>query len=88
MAMVKEAKEKVIKQHAKSPNDTGSHSVQVALLTEEINQLTEHCRKNPKDFSTRRGLLKKVCRRRQFINYLSRKNEKMPVTVTEDRFEV
>lgn len=82
MPIVKEVKEKLIKEFAKGPNDTGSEAVQVALLTEEINGLTEHCRKNPKDFSTRNGLLKKVCRRRRLIKYLSRKDEKTHTSVT------
>ena len=81
MAMVKEAKEKLIKEYAKSPNDTGSEAVQIALLTEEINLLTGHCRKNPKDFSTRGGLLKKVCQRRRLIKYLSRNDKEMHASV-------
>ena len=82
MPIVKEVKEKLIKEYAKSANDTGSEAVQVALLTEEITLLTDHCRKNPKDFSTRGGLLKKVCRRRRLIKYLARKDEKTHASVT------
>jgi small subunit ribosomal protein S15 len=74
MALHKEIKEKIVKEFGKSANDTGSVEVQVALLTEEIRGLTEHCQKFPKDMSTRHGLRKKVCRRSRFLSYLA-KNE-------------
>jgi len=51
-------------------NDTGSPEVQIALLTERINQLTEHLKKHTKDFSSRRGLLKLVGKRRRLLDYL------------------
>lgn len=82
MAMTKEVKEKLIQEFSKGSNDTGSEMVQIALLTEDIKTLTEHCRQHPKDFSTRRGLLKKVCRRRQFLKYLSRRNQEDYAKVT------
>ena len=56
----------------KKENDTGSTEVQVALLTERINQLTDHLRNQPKDFSSRRGLLKLVGQRRNFMGYLKK----------------
>jgi small subunit ribosomal protein S15 len=82
MAMTKEVKETLVKDFSISVNDTGSASVQVALLTEDIKMLTEHCRQHPKDFSSRRGLLKKVCSRRKFLKYLSRRNQDAYAKVT------
>jgi len=74
MALNKEEKEKIIKAFAVGSGDTGSTEVQIALLTENINQLTNHCKVNPKDFSTKRGLLKMVCNRRRFLSYLEQKD--------------
>ena len=70
MALTKEVKQKLIKEFALNDQDTGSAEVQIALLTENIRALTDHCQKNPKDFSTKRGLLKMVCQRKSFLNYL------------------
>lgn len=75
MAVAKEKKAKLISDFAQGAEDTGSTGVQVALLTENINVLTEHCKQHPHDFSTRRGLLKMVCRRRSFLDYLFRKDQ-------------
>ena len=75
MALNREEKEKVIKDFAQSAQDTGSAEVQVALLTKTIKQLTEHCQKNSHDFSSKRGLLKMVCRRRRFLRYLEQNNK-------------
>lgn len=72
MAITKELKDKIVKEFGKSSNDTGSVEVQVALLTHEIRGLTEHCRKFPKDMSTRSGLRKKVCKRASFLSYLEK----------------
>ncbi|MCX5921961.1 MAG: 30S ribosomal protein S15 [Candidatus Dependentiae bacterium] len=74
MALHKDVKDKVIKDFGTSANDTGSSAVQVALLTESIRLLTGHCQKFPKDFSTKHGLLKKVCQRRGLLTYLERKD--------------
>lgn len=82
MAMTKEVKETLIKEFSINSDDTGSAAVQVALLTEDIKGLTDHCRQHPKDFSTRRGLLKKVCTRRKFLKYLSRRNKEAYAKVT------
>ena len=71
MAIPKDARDTIVKEFAQSPQDTGSVELQVALLTENIRQLTDHCKIHPKDFSSRRGLLKMVCRRRKFLQYLS-----------------
>ena len=72
MSLTKEAKQEVVRQHGSSKTDTGSTKVQVALLTQRINQLTEHLRTHPKDHYSRRGLLKLVGRRRRFLNYLQK----------------
>ena len=72
MPMTKEEKQHIISEFAKGSQDTGSSQVQIALLTKNIDKLTEHCQKNPKDFSTRRGLLKMVCARRGFLKYLQK----------------
>ncbi len=72
MSLTKEAKLELIKKHGASESDTGSTNVQVAMLTERINELTEHLRSHPKDHYSRRGLLKLVGRRRRFLNYLQR----------------
>ncbi len=74
MALTKEVKADLVKKYAKSENDTGSVEVQVAILTEEINTLTEHLKEHKKDFHSRRGLLKKVGRRRSLLNYLAKKD--------------
>ena len=74
MALTKEVKDKIVKEFGINANDTGSSHVQVAMLTESIRELTEHCKKFPKDVSTKRGLLKKVCQRRSFLTYIEKKN--------------
>ncbi len=56
--------------------DTGSPQVQIAILTEEINQLTEHLKMHKQDYSSRRGLLRKVGERRRLLKYLQREDEK------------
>lgn len=72
MPITKEEKQSIINEFGKGSTDTGSSQVQVALLTKNITKLTEHCQKNPKDFSTRRGLLQMVCDRRSFLKYLQK----------------
>ena len=72
MALNKEQTEKLVKEFGANAQDTGSSSVQVALLTESIKELTDHCKKHPKDVSTNRGLLKKVCQRRGHLKYLEK----------------
>jgi small subunit ribosomal protein S15 len=62
----------VVKTHGQNENDTGSTRVQVALLTERINSLTDHFRTHPKDHHSRRGLLKMVGARRRLLTYLKR----------------
>jgi small subunit ribosomal protein S15 len=63
--------------------DTGSAAVQIALLTERINQLTEHLKENRKDHSSRRGLLKLVATRRSLLDYLKRTSQERYKTVIE-----
>ena len=72
MSLTKEAKQEIVRKHGSNQTDTGSTEVQVALLTQRINQLTEHLRTHPKDHYSRRGLLKLVGRRRRFLNYLQK----------------
>lgn len=69
-AFNKEKKHDVIKQYAKHEGDTGSPEVQIALLTERINSLTDHFKAHPKDFAGRRGLLKLVGHRRNLLTYV------------------
>jgi small subunit ribosomal protein S15 len=63
-----------VKQYQRSGTDTGSPEVQIALLTERINGLTEHFKTHVKDFHSRRGLLKLVSQRRKLLDYLKRKD--------------
>ena len=68
-------KAEVIKEFAKKSGDTGSPEVQIAILSERINNLTEHFKTHTKDNHSRRGLLKLVSQRRQLLDYLRRSNE-------------
>ena len=68
--METQAKKALIEQYRKHAVDTGSSEVQIALLSERINHLTEHLKTHRKDFSTRRGLLMLVGQRRRLLNYL------------------
>ena len=72
MALTKEAKQELISKHGRNDADTGSPQVQIAMLTERINRLTEHLRMHKHDHNTRVGLLKLVGKRRRFLNYLQR----------------
>ncbi len=72
--MNKEIKTEIIKKYARSENDTGSPEVQIALLTERINELTEHLKANPKDHHSRRGLLLMVGERRSLLDYLAKED--------------
>ena len=72
--MDKNVKSEIIAKYKQSEKDTGSAQVQIALLTERINHLTEHLKTNKKDNHSRRGLLKMVGKRRNLLNYLSRKD--------------
>ncbi len=70
----KEKKTAIIKEYARSEGDTGSPEVQIAVLTERIQELTEHLKEHPKDHHSRRGLLKMVGQRRGLLGYLKEKD--------------
>mgnify|MGYP000784198907 CR=1 FL=1 len=68
--IAKEKKQAIIAEYGRTPNDTGSPEVQIAVLTARIQELTEHLKSNPKDHHSRRGLLKMVGKRRALLAYL------------------
>lgn len=70
----KEKKTELITTYGRTPNDTGSPEVQIAILTFRINELTEHLKRNPKDHHSRRGLLQMVGQRRGLLDYLKKTN--------------
>jgi small subunit ribosomal protein S15 len=72
--LTSERKQELIAKFGRGDNDTGATEVQIAMLTERINDLTEHLRTHKKDHHSRRGLLMLVGRRRRFLNYLQRKD--------------
>ena len=72
--MLKEQKQQIIEANKLHEGDTGSPEVQIAILTDRINSLTEHLKKNPNDHHSRRGLLKMVGRRRNLLGYLTKKD--------------
>jgi len=74
MALQREQKDVIIAQFQTHPEDTGSPEVQIALLTERINGLTDHLRSHRHDFHSRRGLLKLVGQRRRLLAYLAKKD--------------
>lgn len=80
----KKAKDRIIKKFKTHESDTGSSPVQIAILTEEIKQLTKHLKTHKKDFSSRRGLLRKVSERRKLLTYLQREDEKMFEKIVSD----
>lgn len=75
MQVTAENRAEIVKKHQTHATDTGSPEVQIALLTNRINNLTEHFKTNKKDFAGRRGLLRLVSNRRSLLDYLKRKNE-------------
>ena len=70
----KEKKTAIMNEYARTPGDTGSPEVQVAVLTARIQELTEHLKENPKDHHSRRGMLKMVGQRRGLLEYLKKKD--------------
>ena len=70
--IAKEKKQEIIKEYGRTPNDTGSPEVQIAILTARIQELTEHLKEHPKDHHSRRGLLKMVGQRRGLLAYLKK----------------
>jgi small subunit ribosomal protein S15 len=83
VALTKEMKKTIIDDFKLHSNDTGSASVQIALLTQRINNLTEHFKRHRKDFNSRRGLLVLVGRRRRLLEYLKRTNYQEYLKVIE-----
>jgi len=83
MPLVKEKKTSVIKEYATKPNDTGSPEVQIALLTERINQLTDHFKTHAKDHHSRQGLLRLVNQRRKHLEYLKKNAAQRYKTILE-----
>ncbi len=75
MSITPERKAELIKKFARTDGDTGSPEVQVAILTERINNLTDHFQTNKKDNHSRRGLLTMVATRRKLLDYVKRKEE-------------
>ena len=73
--MTAERKQQIINEYRRDEKDTGSSEVQIALLTERINELTEHLKVHKKDNHSRRGLLKMVGKRRNLLNYLAKTDE-------------
>ncbi len=76
MALNKEEKASIVKDFAKNEKDTGCTEVQIAILTKEINDLTTHLNTHIHDFHSKRGLLKKVGKRRSLLGYLKENNVK------------
>lgn len=79
----KAQKEKVIEKFRTHKNDTGSAEVQIAILTAEIKDLSKHLKDHKKDFSSRRGLIRKVSQRRKLLRYLRKDNEKSFTKLTK-----
>ena len=76
MSITAERKQNLIKEHGRGSSDTGSPEVQIAILTDRINTLTEHFKTHAKDNHSRRGLLMMVNKRRSLLDYLRREDEK------------
>ena len=74
MYLTKEKKQEIFKKHGKSETDSGTSEAQIALFTYRINHLTNHLKKNQKDFNTQRALVKLVGKRRDLLNYLIKSN--------------
>jgi small subunit ribosomal protein S15 len=74
MTVTADRKQELVQKFGKAERDTGSAEVQIALMTERINDLTQHLREHSKDHHSRRGLLMLVGRRRRLLNYLQRSN--------------
>ena len=74
MAISKERKAELVKKFGKNEKDSGATEVQIAILTEEIKELTEHLKVHTHDHHSRRGLLRKVGQRRSMLNYLAKKD--------------
>jgi small subunit ribosomal protein S15 len=74
MTLLKDDKQNIMREHARSEGDTGSPEVQIAVLSRRISDLTEHLKAHPKDHHSRRGLLVMVGQRRRLLDYLRRED--------------
>lgn len=74
MALLQERKQELISEYQVHETDTGSAEVQIAMLTERINKLSLHLQSNKKDYSSRRGLLKMIGRRKRLLSYIAKKD--------------
>lgn len=83
MAVSAEQRKQIIQEHRTHDSDSGSPEVQIALLTAEIRELTEHMKVHRKDYHSRRGLLNKVSRRTTLLKYLNRKAHERYVALTQ-----
>ena len=82
MSLTKEVKLEIVEKHGRGPADTGSAEVQIAILTERINRLSEHLKANSKDHSSRRGLLQLIGRRKRLLSYMRRESaERYPALI-------
>lgn len=77
MPLTTECKQELAKEFGRSEGDTGSPEVQIAILTNQIRQMTEHMKVHKKDYSSRRGLLRMVSRRRRLLDYVKRHNPQL-----------
>ena len=82
--LTKDTKEQIIEDFKTHAGDTGSPDVQIAILSEQINELTEHLKKNKKDIHSRRGLIKMVAKRRILLQYLQKQDEKRYAKLIKD----
>ena len=87
MALTKEMKQTIIEEYRRDEKDTGSCEVQIAILTKEINDLTEHLKVHIHDFHSKRGLLMKVGRRRKLLDYL-KKNDVVAYRTIIDKLNI
>ncbi len=83
MTVTAQKKQEIIKDNATGKNDTGSPEVQIAILTERINNLTEHMKGHNKDFHSRRGLIMMVGKRRRLLDYLAKKDDSRYKSIVE-----
>jgi len=84
MPLAKEDKDKIIKKYRTHESDTGSPQVQIAILTAEISQLTDHLKEHKHDNSSRVGLIRKVQERKRLLKYLQKENEKAHAKIVSD----
>ena len=81
MSITKDRKSELIQEFRRADTDTGSPEVQIALLKERIDEVTDHLRTHPKDHASRRGLLMMVSRRRRLLDYLKSKDQQKYVEI-------